>query len=90
MLAAETRSRWKMSCVMGPSGLVCTSSLELGIDAGSVRRIVQVHLTKSVDRMLQLAGADHRLGGWAVATPFRGRPFARVGGRGPAGHGGRN
>ena len=64
-LAAETRQQMEDELREGVlSGLVCTSSLELGIDVGSVRRIVQVHSPKSVDRMLQRVGrADHRLGG---------------------------
>ena len=64
-LAAETRQQMEDELRDGVlAGLVCTSSLELGIDVGSVRRIVQVHSPKSVDRMLQRVGrADHRLGG---------------------------
>ena len=64
-LATETRQQMEDELREGVlSGLVCTSSLELGIDVGSVRRIVQVHSPKSVDRMLQRVGrADHRLGG---------------------------
>ncbi|MAJ01379.1 MAG: hypothetical protein CMA10_03120 [Euryarchaeota archaeon] len=64
-LAAETRQQMEDELRDGTlSGLVCTSSLELGIDVGSVRRIVQLHSPKSVDRMLQRVGrADHRLGG---------------------------
>ena len=64
-LAAETRQQMEDELRDGTlAGLVCTSSLELGIDVGSVRRIVQVHSPKSVDRMLQRVGrADHRLGG---------------------------
>ena len=64
-LAAETRQQMEDELRDGSlSGLVCTSSLELGIDVGSVRRIVQLHSPKSVDRMLQRVGrADHRLGG---------------------------
>ena len=64
-LAAETRQQMEDELRDGTlSGLVCTSSLELGIDVGSVRRILQLHSPKSVDRMLQRVGrADHRLGG---------------------------
>lgn len=64
-LAAETRQQMEDELRDGVlAGLVCTSSLELGIDVGSVRRIVQLHSPKSVDRMLQRVGrADHRLGG---------------------------
>mgnify|MGYP003332374472 FL=1 len=64
-LAAETRQQMEDQLRDGElAGLVCTSSLELGIDVGSVRRIVQLHSPKSVDRMLQRVGrADHRLGG---------------------------
>ena len=64
-LAAQTRQQMEDELREGKlAGLVCTSSLELGIDVGSVRRIVQLHSPKSVDRMLQRVGrADHRLGG---------------------------
>ncbi|MDP6199151.1 MAG: DEAD/DEAH box helicase [Candidatus Poseidonia sp.] len=64
-LAADTRQSMEDELREGRlAGLVCTSSLELGIDVGSVRRIVQLHSPKSVDRMLQRVGrADHRLGG---------------------------
>lgn len=64
-LAAETRQEMEDKLRAGElEGLVCTSSLELGIDVGSIRRIIQVHSPKSVDRMLQRVGrADHRLGG---------------------------
>ena len=64
-LAADTRQTMEDELREGVlAGLVCTSSLELGIDVGSVRRIVQLHSPKSVDRMLQRVGrADHRLGG---------------------------
>ena len=56
-LATETRQQMEDELREGVlSGLVCTSSLELGIDVGSVRRIVQVHSPKSVDRMLQRVG----------------------------------
>ena len=64
-LAAQTRQQMEDELRDGTlAALVCTSSLELGIDVGSVARIVQVHSPKSVDRMLQRVGrADHRLGG---------------------------
>jgi len=64
-LASETRQDMEDKLRAGElAGLVCTSSLELGIDVGSVRRIIQLHSPKSVDRMLQRVGrADHRLGG---------------------------
>ena len=64
-LARETRAQMEDDLRNGIiQGLVCTSSLELGIDVGSVNHIVQIRSPRSVDRMLQRVGrADHRLGG---------------------------
>ena len=64
-LATETRQKMEDDLREGNlSGLVCTSSLELGIDVGRINRIVQMKSPRSVDSMLQRVGrADHRLGG---------------------------
>lgn len=64
-LATETRKMMEDGLRSGEiQGLVCTSSLELGIDVGSVSRVIQIRSPRSVDRMLQRVGrADHRLGG---------------------------
>lgn len=64
-LAQDTRTTMEDELRSGDlHALVCTSSLELGIDVGSIRRVIQVNSPRSVDRMLQRVGrADHRLGG---------------------------
>ena len=64
-LAQDTRQAMEDQLRSGDlDALVCTSSLELGIDVGSVQRVIQVNSPRSVDRMLQRVGrADHRLGG---------------------------
>ena len=64
-LATKTRQKMEDDLREGNlSGLVCTSSLELGIDVGKINRIVQMKSPRSVDSMLQRVGrADHRLGG---------------------------
>lgn len=64
-LAQDTRTTMEDELRSGDlDALVCTSSLELGIDVGSIRRVIQVNSPRSVDRMLQRVGrADHRLGG---------------------------
>ena len=64
-LATKTRVEMEDGLREGKvSGLVCTSSLELGIDIGLINRIIQIKSPRSVDRLLQRVGrADHRLGG---------------------------
>ena len=64
-LAADTRAEMEDGLRDGSiQALVCTSSLELGIDVGSINHIVQINSPRSVDRILQRVGrADHRIGG---------------------------
>ncbi len=71
-LATETRVEMENDLRSGEiSGLVCTSSLELGIDIGLINRIIQIKSPRSVDRLLQRVGrADHRLGGIGRGTIF--------------------
>jgi ATP-dependent Lhr-like helicase len=64
-LAREVREQMENELRDGTlSALVCTSSLELGIDVGSIKTVLQLHSPKSSDRMLQRIGrADHKVGG---------------------------
>ena len=64
-LAAETRREMETALQSGElHGLVCTSSLELGIDVGSIREVHQIQSPRAVDRLLQRVGrAEHHLGG---------------------------
>ena len=64
-LAKDVREEMEQNLRDGTiSALVCTSSLELGIDVGSIKTVIQLHSPKSSDRMLQRIGrADHKVGG---------------------------
>ena len=64
-LAAETRRNMEDNLRKGElNGIICTSSLELGIDIGSIKRVHQLQSPRAVDRLLQRMGrAEHHLGG---------------------------
>jgi ATP-dependent helicase Lhr and Lhr-like helicase len=63
-LAREERERVEAGVKSGEiSFVVCTSSLDLGVDFGPVERVVQIGSAKSIARMIQRAGrAGHRPG----------------------------
>ena len=64
-LAADTRREMEDTLRRGDlHGMICTSSLELGMDVGTIRRVHQLQSPRSVERLLQRVGrAEHRLGG---------------------------
>tara|TARA_B100001173_G_scaffold83597_1_gene71462 strand:+ start:22357 stop:25311 length:2955 start_codon:yes stop_codon:yes gene_type:complete len=64
-LAAETRVNMEEGLRNGElHAIVCTSSLELGIDIGSIKRVHQIQSPRAVDRLLQRMGrAEHIIGG---------------------------
>jgi len=64
-LAAETRHEMEAALQGGElHALVCTSSLELGIDVGSIKQVHQIQSPRAVDRLLQRVGrSEHILGG---------------------------
>ena len=64
-LSADLRTEMENRLQEGQlHALVCTSSLELGIDVGAIRHVHQIQSPRAVDRLLQRLGrAEHVLGG---------------------------
>ena len=64
-LAADSRKEVEDALKEGLiDAMICTSSLELGIDVGSIRAVHQLQSPRSVDSLLQRIGrSDHRIGG---------------------------
>ena len=64
-LAADSRKEVEEALKEGQiDAMICTSSLELGIDVGSIRAVHQLQSPRSVDSLLQRVGrSDHRIGG---------------------------
>ncbi|MBS71355.1 MAG: hypothetical protein CMO20_00180 [Thermoplasmata archaeon] len=64
-LASETRKEMELALQKGElHALVCTSSLELGIDVGAIKQVHQIQSPRAVDRLLQRIGrSEHILGG---------------------------
>ncbi len=64
-VSAEVRESIEEGLRRGSDSIVvCTKTLELGIDVGSIRRIIQVRAPGSVSALLQRTGRSyHRLGG---------------------------
>ena len=64
-LAAETREQMENALKDGKlDAMICTSSLELGIDVGSIKAVHQIQSPRSVDSLLQRIGrSEHKLGG---------------------------
>ena len=64
-LAAETREQMENDLKDGKlDAMICTSSLELGIDVGSIKAVHQIQSPRSVDSLLQRIGrSEHKLGG---------------------------